>query len=124
MMEYSFENFCVGFVLFWTASGWLVTLGVKINYGRLKNSVTKLEFNPKLAWFLFEVPNLLWALYFLIIEGDSLSVGYALFIIHYINRDIVYPLRLKTQTKVPLEIVASAFSFTLANGYLQGIANK
>ena len=50
-------------------------------------------------------------------------MGYGLFILHYINRDIIYPLRLKTTTPVPLEIIASAFSFTLANGYLQGCGN-
>ena len=52
-----------------------------------------------------------------------MSFGYALFILHYINRDIIYPLRLKTKTKVPLEIILTAFSFTFANGYLQGISN-
>jgi 3-oxo-5-alpha-steroid 4-dehydrogenase 1 len=48
-----------------------------------------------------------------------LSVGIVLFTVHYINRDIIYPCLLKTTTKVPLEIVLSAFTFTFANGYLQ-----
>ena len=111
--------FVVGYALF----GWLIPLGIKINYGRLKNSLTSWDLDPKLAWFLFEVPNLIWAVYFLFIKGDTLSLGYGLFIIHYINRDIIYPLRLKTTTKVPLEITLAAFSFTLSNGYLQGTAN-
>ena len=112
--------FVVGYSLF----GWLIPLGVKINYGRLKDSLSKLDLPPKLSWFFMEIPNLLWVLYFIFIIGDSLSWGYCLFIIHYINRTIIYPLRLNTNTPLPLEIVLTAFSFTFANGYIQGISNK
>ena len=31
----------VAVVVMYAMAGWLVTLGVKINYGRLKNSLTK-----------------------------------------------------------------------------------
>ena len=98
----SLEIVCIVVVLFFTAFGWLVPLGVKIGYGRLKNSFVKFEVEPRLAWFLFEVPNLIWAFYFLVIRQDKLTLGYGLFILHYINRDIIYPLRLKTKNKVPL----------------------
>jgi len=47
-----------------------------------------------------------------------------LFIIHYINRDLIYPLSLKTTTKVPFEIAINAFIFTLGNGFLQGSINE
>jgi hypothetical protein len=82
-----------------------------------------LYLNPKFAWFLFEIPNLLWATYFILYKGHPLSFGFLLFIIHYINRDIIYPLSLKTTTKVPFEIALNAFIFTFANGFLQGTAN-
>lgn len=111
-------------MLCYTLAGWLVPLGIKIGYGRLKNSTLSLELPPKLAWFLFEVPNLIWAVYFILIRGDQLSLGYGLFIVHYINRCIIYPLSLKTTNKVPLEIAAAAASFTFANGYLQGLSNQ
>jgi len=89
-------------VLAYTALGWLTMFGIKLNYGRLQNSFMKIYIPPKLAWFIFEVPNLLWAVYFIFVEGHPLTYGYALFILHYINRDILYPLSLKTTTKVPL----------------------
>jgi hypothetical protein len=54
----------------YTALGWLVPLGVKVGYGRLKNSLFKFDIEPRLAWFLFEVPNLLWAIYFLFYCDD------------------------------------------------------
>ena len=43
---------------------------------------------------------------------------------HYINRDIVYPWRMQSTTKVPLEILLSAFSFTFANGFIQALASQ
>lgn len=124
MWELTLESLSLGTVLVYSGLGWLVLTGIKINYGRLSSCFSSIYVNPQLGWFFFEVPNLLWAGYFLLFRGDSLSLAYALFIIHYINRDIIYPLSLKSATTVPLEILLSAFSFTFANGYLQGIANS
>ena len=115
---------CLLIVLAYSAMGWLVLTGIKLNYGRLSNSIAKVYLSPKIGWFIFEIPNLIWVCYFLFYIGDSITLPYVLFIIHYINRDIIYPLRLKSTTKVPLEIMLSAFSFTFGNGYLQGIANQ
>lgn len=69
------------------------------------------------------MPNLLWAAYFLLYSHHQLTLPYVLFILHYINRDIIYPWRMKSVTKVPLEILLSASTFTFANGFLQGLAN-
>jgi len=114
-----FYYICVVIILVNMAMGWTVLLGTPIYYGRLSRSFSKVQFDPKLAWFLFEVPNLLWALYFLVFKNASVSLGLLLFVVHYFNRDILYPLSLKTTTKVPLEIVISCIVFTFANGYLQ-----
>lgn len=92
---------CIIIVISYALFGWLTLTGIKINYGRLSNSFVKIYINPKIAWFIFEVPNLLWACYFLFIKLTPLSFGYLLFILHYINRDIIYPLSLKTTTSVP-----------------------
>jgi hypothetical protein len=89
-------------VIGYTVMGWLVLTGIKIGYGRMSNSFAKVYLSPKIGWFVFEIPNLLWACYFLFYLGDKLTLPYVLFIIHYINRDIIYPLRLKSTTKVPL----------------------
>lgn len=92
------ETACFAVVVGYSIVGWLTLTGIKINYGRLQNSFSKINLQPQIAWFLFEVPNLIWAVYFLLYIQDSLSLAYALFILHYINRDIIYPLRLKTKT--------------------------
>ena len=103
---------------------WLVLTGVKLNYGRLSHSFASIYVNPKFGWFFFELPNIAWAIYFLFVLNHELSYAFALFIMHYINRDIIYPLTMKSNTRVPLEIMLSAFFFTFANGFLQAIANS
>jgi len=40
-------------VIIYSALGWLVLTGIKINYGRLKDSISSIYFNPKIGWFLF-----------------------------------------------------------------------
>ena len=124
MLDLTFETICLAIVIGYSIFGWLVLTNIKLNYGRLKNSLLSIDIPPRLSWFLFELPNLIWVIYFLFFRKDTLTLSYSLFIIHYINRDIIYPLRLKSPTALPLEIVLSAFSFTLANGYLQSIANQ
>lgn len=101
-MEIGLYEICLGIVVGYSILGWLVLTGIKINYGRLSNSLAKVYFSPRIGWFVFEVPNLIWAAYFLFYLKNPLTLPYALFIIHYINRDIIYPLRLKSTTKVPL----------------------
>lgn len=110
----------IGFAI----AGWLFPFNSPINYGKLKKSVSNIEIGPRLNWFLMELPNLIWAFYFVFVKGNPITIGYALFILHYINRDIVYPLMMKTNTKVPIEVTLSAALFTTANGYLQGICNQ
>jgi 3-oxo-5-alpha-steroid 4-dehydrogenase 1 len=122
ILGWGLYEICLGIVVGYSVLGWLILTGIKINYGRLSNSFAGIYINPKFGWFFFEIPNLLWAAYFYYLQ-HPIGFAYSLFILHYINRDIIYPLRLKSNTKVPLEIMLSAFSFTFANGYLQAYAN-
>ena len=41
-IEWDLYAICVAIVVGYLLSGWLVTLGIKINYGRLKNSISHL----------------------------------------------------------------------------------
>lgn len=52
-IEWNMELISLIIVIGYTLFGWLVPLGIKLNYGRLKNSLSKIEFEPKFAWFLF-----------------------------------------------------------------------
>lgn len=72
-----------------------------------------------------ETPNLGISSYFIMkaLKNNEISlmnyVLISLFLIHYINRTIIYPLRLgKSSKKMPIEIIMFGFGFTFANSYI------
>lgn len=94
----------------------------------------KLTLPPKIGWILYECPNLVWFIIYLPqIKFDIQRLPIILFVIHYFNRVVIYPLRYKIlfiiirlskhARPIPLEVVASAFLFTTCNGYLQITSN-
>ena len=79
----------------------------------------------KLGWFIMEMPSLLIMLYFLLFGTYSRSsfvwILFALWIFHYLNRTLIYPLRIKrTPKKMPLFIVLNAIFFNVMNAGLNG----
>jgi len=75
----------------------------------------------RLSWFLFECPNLVWS--FLCYRQVHKTINpvnlllLTLFIGHYIQRAILYPLLMSSNTKrMPAAVVLSAFSFCNVNG--------
>jgi 3-oxo-5-alpha-steroid 4-dehydrogenase 1 len=79
---------------------------------------------PRLSWFVFESPSLVWALvggYHSSRDDNNMSAvnifALSLFILHYIQRAIVYPLLMsKTGKRLPLLMAASAFGYCSING--------
>ena len=71
-----------------------------------------------------ELPALLVcpAIYFYFkIDFDISIMFICLWIIHYFNRTIIFPFRIKTKgKKMPLAIVLSAFFFNIINGLING----
>ncbi|KAL2348229.1 hypothetical protein Fmac_002229 [Flemingia macrophylla] len=84
---------------------------------------------PPLAWFLMESPTLwLTVLLFPLGRHASNPKAQALiapFLLHYLNRVIVYPIRLlltpssKNASPFPLTVALMAFAFNCLNAYLQ-----
>jgi len=84
--------------------------------------------SAKVAWFLFECPNLLWSVINLYRAPtairptrDSLPtinlLLLSLFVLHYIHRSIIYPIRLSCHSRpVPLSVFFSAMLYTTWNG--------
>lgn len=94
-------------------------------FGRHTTENWGISINNKLAWVLMEAPSLLIMMYFLFFGTHSfLSFAWILFslwIIHYLNRTFIYPLRIKaTPKKMPLAIAASGACFNLMNAGLNG----
>lgn len=91
------------------------------------------KFNARWSWFLFECPNLIWSWYYSCILYQHQSstksgkcivstnvVLLCIFTLHYINRDIIYPLRMNPNSQqVPLLVTVAAGCITTWNGYLQ-----
>ncbi len=79
----------------------------------------------RLGWFLMEFAVVIVFLTVLLWEKPPVSaivwVFSGCFLLHYINRSIIFPLRLRTSGKrMPLAIVLSAIGFNLVNGFLLG----
>ena len=72
-----------------------------------------------------ELPALLICPLFYLVNTTNLftlnSVFILLWIIHYFNRTVLYPLKIKTKgKKMPLIIALSAIFFNIINGFING----
>ena len=101
-----------------------INLIYKAPYGKHSTKKWGKSIDNKTGWILMELPALLTCplIYFAIVEEINLSIVFIiLWITHYFNRTIIYPLRIKTKgKKIPIAIVASAFSFNMVNGIFNG----
>ncbi|MDB4050859.1 DUF1295 domain-containing protein [Flavobacteriaceae bacterium] len=101
-----------------------INLIYKAPYGKHSTKKWGKSIDNKTGWILMEFPALITCplVYSVMIEEINLSgVFIVLWIIHYFNRTIIYPLRIKTKgKKIPIAIVSSAFFFNLVNGVLNG----
>ena len=96
----------------------------KAPYGRHTSKKWGISIDNKLGWIIMELPALLVcpAIYFYFkIDFDISIMFICLWIIHYFNRTIIFPFRIKTKgKKMPLAIVLSAFFFNIVNGLING----
>mgnify|MGYP000999952471 CR=1 FL=1 len=103
----------------------IALLKITAPYGRH----TKITWGPlidnKLGWFIMEFFVLV-VLFFFIYNGTNIQsvVNYiiiGMFVLHYVNRSIIFPLRIKTNgKKMPISIMFMALFFNLINGFLIG----
>jgi protein-S-isoprenylcysteine O-methyltransferase Ste14 len=45
---------------------------------------------------------------------------FSIWVIHYINRSIIFPMRIRNTSKIPISVIASAIFFNLVNGFING----
>ncbi len=115
-------------VYLWIAIGILIfplTLLKTAPYGRHSTTTWGPLIGNKMGWVIMELPALILVpLLFVISEQQSPTMAgfyVLLWAIHYANRTVVYPNRIKTSgKKIPLAIVSFAFVFNLINGFLNG----
>ncbi len=127
MSQFSHELIS-NFTLLWILFGliiFVILLFIRAPYGKHYNIKWGPEINNKLGWIVMEMPALLTCpITYLSIVDDIFrfeSFFILLWVLHYFNRTIIYPLKIKTKNKkMPLLIAASAIFFNLINGLING----
>ncbi len=103
----------------------IALLKITAPYGRHTKSTWGPLIDNKLGWFIMEFFVLV-VLGFFIWTGTNTQttvnfIIIGLFALHYINRSIIFPLRIKTNgKKMPVSIMFMALFFNLNNGFLIG----
>ncbi len=114
--------------LIWIAIGLLlsaVQLKVTAPYGRHFNRNWGPTLPYRLGWIIMEIVSpLTFAHFFWHGSGEKSTAHWvlaALWVLHYLNRSLIYPFRARMDGKeIPLTIVASGVFFNLVNGFLNG----
>jgi 3-oxo-5-alpha-steroid 4-dehydrogenase 1 len=118
-------NLATGIWIFLCIVAFPFLLKVTQPYGRHISNQWGPAINNKLGWFLQEIPSLIFlSLFFFAGTGEKTKAAWffwGLWSMHYINRSIIFPSRMRTtDKKIPLVIVASAIFFNFMNGFLNG----
>lgn len=101
-----------------------VLLRVTAPYGRHVRSGWGPSVPHRVGWIVMELVSPAAFLAFFLAAGSAVTAPMVLFaglwVGHYANRAIVYPLRLKTDRRMPLVIMSSAILFNSVNGAING----
>lgn len=103
----------------------LVFTKIRAPYGRHTTNQWGIMIDNRWGWFWMELPALVvFPLFTFIGPSEKSSLAWllvALWSLHYINRTLIFPMRIKTKgKKMPLTIVFSAVFFNGMNGFLNG----
>lgn len=103
----------------------IALLKITAPYGRHTTTTWGPLIDNKLGWFIMEFFVLVVLSYFILTGSNTQSlvnlIIIGMFALHYVNRSIVFPLRIKTNgKKMPVTIMLMALFFNLNNGFLIG----
>ena len=99
----------------------LLLTGLTAPYGRYSREGWGIQVPGKAAWILQECPCLVAAVICFYYRTQTSLVSYvllSLFVFHYFNRTLIFPLRIRCGQPTPLFTFLSALFFCSANGYL------
>ncbi len=102
-----------------------ILLKINAPYGKFFNKDFGLSLNYKLGWFIQEIVSPLTFSFFFFhgpIQKNIITwIFFSIWILHYIYRSIVFPLRMnKNNSKIPIAIILSAILFNSINGFTNG----
>ena len=100
-------------------------LKIPAPYGRHSRPGWGVMVSGRLGWLLMELPALVvFAFFFLagpLEQGAAASLFFGLWMLHYANRTLIFPFRLKSgEKRMPVVIVLMAFVFNCINGFFNG----
>ncbi len=128
MISAAVVELCSKVVLFVVSPAtFLALFFVTAPFGRHEEGASWLwgfRMNPKLAWVLMEIPNLVAVPIFALgpRSGSLLNAFLlSLFVLHYVNRAIIYPLRAKLAKPMPVSMFAMSAAWTTFNGVMHGV---
>ncbi len=102
-----------------------ILLKTTMPYGRHTNKDWGMTVPNRLGWIIMEFPALLvFAYFFCNSPAKERGISWIFLLLwgfHYLNRSLIFPLRLRTTGKaMPVVIMTLAIFFNLVNGYLNG----
>ncbi len=102
-----------------------VIIRIAAPYGRHTTQKWGKMIDNRVGWILMELPALLvFSIFFLCGTGDRPAITwifFTLWVFHYVNRTLIFPLRLRTSgKKMPIAIVFMAIGFNFVNGFING----
>ncbi len=122
--EYTFNILIISWILIG-----LIIFGVlfKITapYGKFLSKKWGAMINSRLGWIIMEAPPLLLFSYFFFKghnTGNLVCIAiYSIWMLHYVNRDLIFPFRLKTNgKKMPVVIMCFGIIFNGVNAFFNG----
>jgi 3-oxo-5-alpha-steroid 4-dehydrogenase 1 len=102
-----------------------IVLRIVAPYGRHTTNTWGPLLSNRIGWIVMESPALLGFAYFFL-SGTNIHnfvtwIFFSFWMIHYVNRTLIFPFRLRTKgKKMPVSIVLMAFCFNLVNGFING----
>ncbi len=123
------SEFTFNYIVFaWLLSGLLifgVLFKITAPYGKFISDKWGAMVNNRLGWIIMESPPLLLFSYFFWTGRNYTNVVcltiYLLWMMHYINRDLIFPFRIKTKgKKMPAMIMSFGLIFNGINAFFNG----
>lgn len=125
MMGKDVFNLIVESWMFLGCMVFLILLRIPAPYGRHTSRNWGFTIPNREGWILMEIPApVIFLIYFIsgkAVKDPVVLIIATLFTIHYVNRSLIYPFRIKTRGKrMPLLIVLMAVIFNTINSYFNG----
>mmetsp|Transcript_5547 Transcript_5547/g.11629 ORF Transcript_5547/g.11629 Transcript_5547/m.11629 type:complete len:260 (+) Transcript_5547:114-893(+) len=117
---------CIGLLASGLFSFILLVFVTNAPYGRHSTGGWGPEIHPKVAWVIMESPTLVISTACVYLaRGTAFTQSLpnmlllGMFCVHYVNRSIFFPLRMRSSTPMPLGVAFMAWAFCCINGYVQ-----